>query len=56
MLFAESAILVHFQSVRIVFLIFNRVIISLLAFRAGKCDFYTHIRHLLFCLPDYIIG
>lgn len=55
MLFAESAILVHFQSVRIVFLVFNRVVISLLAFRAGKCDLYAHIRHLLFCLPDYII-
>ena len=42
MLSAEPAILVHFKSVRIVFLVFHRVVVALFAFCACKCDFYSH--------------
>ena len=40
---AETAVLVHFKSVRIILLIFLRVIISLLAFGAGECNFDSHL-------------
>ena len=39
---AESAILVHLQPVRRVFLVFLRVVVALLAFRASECDFDSH--------------
>lgn len=39
---AELAVLVHFESVGIVFLVFGRVIIPLLAFRAGESDLNAH--------------
>ena len=44
-LFAESAILVHFKSVRIIFLVFHCVIVSLFAFCASQCDFNSHLFH-----------
>ncbi len=42
MLSAKTAILVHFESVRIVFLVFLRVVVTLFAFAADKCDFNSH--------------
>jgi len=39
---AEPAVLIHFKSVRIVFLVFHCVVIALLAFSACKCDFNSH--------------
>ena len=42
MLFAESAVLVHLQPVRGIFLVFHRVVIALLAFRAGQSDLDSH--------------
>lgn len=39
---AELAVFVHFKSVGIVFLVLGRVIISLLAFRAGEGNFNAH--------------
>ena len=48
MLSAEAAILVHFKTIRIVLLVLERVVVALLAFRAGQSDLCTHlIRHLL---------
>ena len=41
-LFAESAILVHLESVGIVFLVLHSVVISLLALCACHCDLYAH--------------
>ena len=41
-LFAESAILVHFKSVRIILLVFHRVVVALLTFCASECDFNSH--------------
>ena len=53
MLPAETAVLVHLQSVRCVLLVFHCVVIALFAFGARKCDFYSftvssHVRHLHF--------
>jgi hypothetical protein len=42
MLLAESAILIHFQPVRIVLFIFHGVVIPLLAFRAGQRYLHAH--------------
>ena len=39
---AEPAILVHFQSVRVVFLVLHGVIVALLALGAGQGDFDSH--------------
>ena len=45
---AETAVLVHFKSVRIILLVFVCVIISLLALGACQCDLDSHFyRHLL---------
>ena len=41
-LFAEPAILVHFKSVGVVFLVFHCVVVALLTFSASKCDFNSH--------------
>ena len=53
MLLAETAILVHFKSVRIVLLVLDSVVIALLAFSAGQCDFNSHfgtsVYGLIFC-------
>ena len=53
MLLAETAVLAHFDTVRIVALILHRVVIALLALRAGQRDLHahtssSHTRHLLF--------
>ena len=42
MLSAEPAILVHFKSVSVVFLVFHCVVVALLAFCASECNFYSH--------------
>jgi hypothetical protein len=42
MLLAEPAILVSLQPVRRVFLVFHRIVVTLLALRAGKSDFNPH--------------
>ena len=44
MLLAEPAVLVHFNSVRIVLLVFERIVVPLLAFGASECDLYAHGR------------
>jgi hypothetical protein len=41
-LFAESAILVHFKSVWIVLLVFHRVVVAVLAFCASQSDLHSH--------------
>ena len=54
MLFAESAVLVHFKSVGIIFLILHGIVVSLLAFAACKCDLNSHIGTsvlILYSLP-----
>ena len=39
---AEAAVLVHFQPVRIVLLVFHGVVVALLALGAGQGDFDSH--------------
>jgi len=39
---AKTAVFVELQPVGVVFLIFKRVVIALLALGAGKGDFYSH--------------
>ena len=60
MLAAETAILVHFKSVRIVLLVFDCVIVALLTFSAGKSDFNSHrisSRKVLFYrTPSALLG
>ena len=51
-LLAETAVLAHFDTVRVVALILHRVVIALLALRAGQRDLHahtssSHTRHLL---------
>jgi hypothetical protein len=41
MLATELAVLHEFQSVRVIFLVFLRVVVSLLAFGAGESDLYA---------------
>lgn len=53
---AELTELVHFDSVRIVLLVFLGVVIALLALRAGECNLNSHVRHLLFYFPPIIGG
>jgi len=56
MLFAEPAIFVHFQSVRIILFVLHGIIISLLAFRTCQCNFCSHdfssydYRYISFCV------
>ncbi len=58
MLLAETAILIHFKSVRIVFLVLDSVVIALLAFSAGQCDldshFGTSVYGINFALTDTV--
>lgn len=57
MLIAMSAVLHHFESVGVIFLVLFRNIVSVLAFCASKCDFHAHCRHLLyeiFRIPHYL--
>jgi hypothetical protein len=42
MLSAESAVLVHLKSVGRVLFVLHRVVVALLAFRAGQSDFDSH--------------
>ena len=42
MLLAETAVLAHFDTVRIVALILHRVVIALLALRAGQRDLHAN--------------
>ena len=42
MLLAEPAVLVHFNSVRIVLLVLLGVVVALFALRASQGDFYSH--------------
>ena len=61
MLLAETAVLAHFDTVRVVALILHRVVIALLALRAGQCDLHantssSHTRHLLFRNAGKIIA
>jgi hypothetical protein len=50
MLTAETAELFHFKSVGVIFLILDRVVVSLLAFAASECDLYSHIgTSVIFC-------
>ena len=41
-LLAESAILLHFETVRVVLLVLHGVVVSLLALRASQSDFHAH--------------
>ena len=41
-LLAESAVLLHFNTIRIVFLILHCVVVSLLAFSTCQCNFNSH--------------
>ena len=45
---AEAAILIHLESVGIVFLVLLCVIVTLLALAARESDLNSHFRHLLF--------
>jgi hypothetical protein len=58
MLSAEWAILVHFQTVGVILLVFHGVVVSLLAFVASKGDLYPHYlgTSLLFSGNDRIIA
>ena len=50
MLTAETAELFHLKSVGVIFLILDRVVISLLTFTASECDLYSHIgTSVIFC-------
>jgi hypothetical protein len=42
MLPAEFAVLIHLEPVRIILLVFLRVVIALFALCAGQYDFYSH--------------
>ena len=39
---AESAVLLHFETVRVILLVLHGVVVSLLALRASQSDFYAH--------------
>ena len=43
MLTAEAAILIHLESVGIVFLVLLRIVVTLRAFAAGESDLYSHV-------------
>lgn len=56
MLLAEPAVLVHFNSVRIVLLVLLGVVVALFALRAGQGDLHSHLSSAppfngLFSLP-----
>ena len=40
---AEAAILIHFESVRVILLVLHSIVVSLLAFTAYHCDFYSQV-------------
>ena len=45
MLLAELAVLAHLDTIRIIFLIFKRRIVALLALCACHCNLYSHASH-----------
>ena len=47
LLAAETAILVELKTIRIVLLVFESIVVSLLALCAGQCDLNTHGWNLL---------
>lgn len=47
-LVAESAMLLHFDSVGIIFLVLLGNIVPALALGTSQGDFHTHCRHLLY--------
>lgn len=47
MLAAERAILVHFKTIRSVFLVLEGIVVPLLAVVASQSYLYSHFRHLL---------
>ena len=52
MLSAESAVLLHFQTIGIILLVLHGVVVSLLAFAASEGDLYSHFgTSLIICLP-----
>jgi len=59
MLPAEFAVLVHFESVRVIFLVFHGVIISLFAFGTCQGNFNSHFLHPLYlvekCIGNYAV-
>ena len=51
-LLAESAVLLHFETVRVILLVFHGIVVSLLALRTSQSDFNAHIgTSLNNCLP-----
>ena len=44
---AETAILVELETIGIVLLVLEGIVVPLLAFGAGKCDLYSHFLILL---------
>ena len=48
---AESAVLLHFETVRVVLLVLHGIVVSLLALRASQSDFNAHNGTSLYCLP-----
>ena len=51
MLLAESAILLHLETIGVILLVLHGVVVSLLALGTSHSDFHAHIRHLLKNLP-----
>ena len=49
---AETAVLLHFQTVRIVLLVLLGVVVALFALSTRKGNFNSHFRHLLFFCPS----
>ena len=48
---AESAILVHFKTIRGVLLVLDRIVVALLALVAPECDLYSH-----FAAPPFLFA
>lgn len=44
---AELAVLFDFKSVRIVFLVLGRIVVTLFTFRASQSNIESHLKHLL---------
>jgi hypothetical protein len=40
---AKFAMLIHFYSVRIIFLVFHGIVVALLALGASECNFNSHL-------------
>jgi len=56
MLSAESAVLVHFQSVRTILLVFGGVVVSLLALGACQGNFSLHSFHLVLPISKPVLA